>query len=96
LPVLYYTRDIIYNWHMLIHLFSLKLEDVELQLQDANLHVSSPINQVETQELILGKLRKLNLTPDFKTIKYLVKDDDIYVEGTAHTIAEPVVCDLIY
>jgi hypothetical protein len=81
---------------MEIILFSLKLEDVELKFQDANLCVSSPINQIETTELIVEKLRKLNLTTDLNAVNYVIKADGIYAEGIAYEISEPVMFDFIY
>lgn len=76
--------------------FSLKLEDVVLQFRDANFLVSSPFNKSAVNELIIQKLSEIDFTPDLKTVSYIVKENQLYLEGMAFEEPKPREFDFIY
>lgn len=77
-------------------IFSLKLEDVVLQFQDANFSVSSPFNKSEINDLIIQKLNELNFIPDLNSITYVIKENHLHAEGWAYEKPKPVEFDFIY
>ncbi|MDB5087003.1 MAG: hypothetical protein JWR09_997 [Mucilaginibacter sp.] len=75
---------------MFYKIFSLKVEDAELHFQDANFLVSPPFSKSDVNDLITEKLREINYVPDLNTISYVIKDNQLYVEGIAYEEPQPI------
>lgn len=76
--------------------FSLKIEDGALHSQDANFSVSSPFKKSEINDLLVRKVKQLEFIPDLNSVKYLIKENQLYIEGLGYKRPEPINTDLIY
>lgn len=69
---------------MEIQFFSLKIEAKVLCSEDANLMVSSPINKSANNNDVLKRLKELNLRADVNSFNYVIRENQLYVEGWAY------------
>lgn len=76
--------------------FSLKVVSGMLHFQDANFSVSSPFSKSDVNDSIIEKLRKINFIPDLKTVSYVIKDNQLYVEGIAYEDTPPSQTDAFF
>ena len=75
--------------------FSLKLEVGALQFQDADFAVSLPFDPPEVMDRLIDRLGVLGYVPNIKTIRYVLKEGCLFVEGLADEDQSPPKPDLI-
>lgn len=69
--------------------FSLKVKDVVLHFQDANFKVSPPFSKSDVNDCIIEKLKQSKFIPDLNSLNYVIKEDQLFVEGFAYKEPEP-------
>ena len=76
-------------------LFSLKLAAGALQSQDADFAVSLPFDPPEVMDRLIDQLGVLGYVPNIKTIRFVLKEECLFVEGLADEDQSPPEPDLI-
>jgi hypothetical protein len=64
--------------------FSMKIQDMVSCFHDTGLMVSSPINKSEINANVLKRLKELNLRADVNSFNYVIRENQLWVEGWAY------------